>query len=112
MARKRAKRKRKKSNRKIRANSAHASLCALAPLIKGRQIFDHIHQTVKIPQKKVDYSPSDKLVFVVIGIMSGCEAVFDLNQNLRVDRLLLRAFGYQKCADQSVIQDTLNAAIE
>jgi hypothetical protein len=42
--------------------------------------------------------------------LSGCEAVFDLNQNLRVDRSLLRAFGYQKCADQSVIQDTLNAA--
>ena len=112
MARKRIKRRRKRSNRKIKANSAHASLCALAPLIKGRQIFDHIHQEVKIPQKKVDYSPSDKLVFVVIGIMSGCEAVFDLNQNLRVDKLLLRAFGYQKCADQSVIQDTLNATRE
>jgi hypothetical protein len=78
MARKRVKRKRKKSNRRIKANSAHASLCALAPLITGRKIFDHIHQMVKIPQKKVDYSPSDKLVFVVIGIMSGCEAVFDL----------------------------------
>jgi len=112
MARKRAKRKRKKSNRKIKANSAHASLCVLAPLITGRKIFDHIHQMVKIPQKKVDYSPSDKLVFVVIGIMSGCEAVFDLNRQLRVDRPLLRAFGYEKCADQSVTQDTLNAATE
>ena len=112
MAKKRIKRRREKSNRKISANSAHASLSALAPLITGRQIFDHIHEKVKIPQKKVDYSPSDKLVFVVIGIMSGCEAVFDLNQNLRVDKLLLRAFGYQKCADQSVIQDTLNAAIQ
>ena len=111
MAKKRIKRKRKKSNRKINANSAHASLCALAPLITGRKIFDYIHQTVKIPQKKVDYRPSDKLVFVVVGIMSGCEAVFDMNLELRVDRPLLRAFGYQKCADQSVIQDTLNAAI-
>ncbi len=54
--------------------------------------------------------PTDKLVFVVLGVVSGCEAVFDLNQNLRVDRPLLRAFGYQKCADQSVIQGTLNAA--
>jgi hypothetical protein len=36
--------------------------------------------------------------------------VFDLNQSLRVDRHLLRAFGYEKCADQSVIQTTLNAA--
>ncbi len=112
MARKKSKRKRKKSSRKVKANSAHASLCALAPLITSRKIFDHIHQMVKIPQKKVDYSPSDKLVFVVIGIMSGCEAVFDLNRQLRVDRPLLRAFGYEKCADQSVTQDTLNAATE
>ena len=111
MAKKRIKRRRKKSNKKIMANSAHASLSALAPLITGRKIFDYIHEGVKIPQKEVDYSPSDKLVFVVIGIMSGCEAVFDLNQNLRVDKLLLHAFGYEKCADQSVIQDTLNAAI-
>jgi len=29
-----------------------------------------------------------------------------------VDRPLLRAFGYEKCADQSVTQDTLNAATE
>ena len=116
MAKKRIKRKRRKSNRKINANSAHASLCALAPLITGRKIFDYIHQSVKIPQKKVDYprvrgDPSDKLVFVVLGIMSGCESVFDMNRELRVDRALLRAFGYQKCADQSVIQDTLNAAV-
>ena len=38
--------------------------------------------------------------------------VFDINRKLRVDRPLLRAFGYSKCADQSVIQDTLNAATQ
>ena len=58
------------------------------------------------------YRPTDKLVFVALGIVSGCEAVFDLNQSLRVDRPLLRAFGYEKCADQSVIQTTLNAATQ
>lgn len=112
MAKKRIKRNGRKSKRKINANSPHASLCALAPLIRSRGIFDRIHQGVEIPQKQVDYRPTDKLVFVVLGVMSGCEAVFDLNQKLRVDKQLLRAFGYQKCADQSVIQDTLNASIE
>ena len=29
---------------------------------------------------------------------------------LRVDQALLGAFGYEKCADQSVIQQTLDAA--
>jgi len=110
MAKKRIRRKNKKCNRRMQANSAYASLCALAPLIESRGIFDRIHQGVKIPQKKLDYRPSDKLVFVVLGIMSGCEVVFDLNRKLRVDKPLLRAFGYQRCADQSVIQETLNAA--
>lgn len=87
-------------------------MCALASLIESRGIFDHIHRGVEIPQKKVDYRPSDKLIFVVLGIMSGCEVVFDLNRKLRVDRTLLQAFGYRKCADQSVIQETLNAATE
>jgi len=110
MSKKRIKRKRKKSKKEIQANSAHASLCALAPVIADRKIFEPIHEKVQIPQKEVFYRPTDKLVFVVLGVVSGCEAVFDLNQNLRVDRPLLRAFGYEKCADQSVIQDTLNAA--
>lgn len=110
MSKKRIKQKRKKSKKEIQTNSAHASLCGLAPVIIDKQIFVPIHENVQIPQKEVFYSPADKLVFVVLSILSGCEAVFDLNQNLRVDKPLLEAFGYQKCADQSVIQDTLNAA--
>jgi hypothetical protein len=112
MAKKRIKRKRKKSKKKIQTNSAHASLCALAPVITDKEILEPIHQKVQIPQKEVFYRPTDKLVFVVLGVVSGCEAVFDLNQSLRVDRPLLRAFGYGKCADQSVIQTTLNAATQ
>jgi len=112
MAKKRIIRKRKKSNRKMRENSSYAPLCALSGLIESRGILECIHEKVKIPQKKVDYRPTDKLVFVVLGIMSGCEVMFDLNRKLRVDKVLLRAFGYQKCADQSVIQRTLDAATD
>jgi hypothetical protein len=110
MAKRRIKRKRKKSNRKIRENSSYAPLCALSALIESRSIFDCIHEMVEIPQKEVDYRPTDKLVFVVVGIMSGCQVMFDLNRKLRVDRVLLRTFGYQKCADQSVIQRTIDAS--
>ena len=112
MAKKKIKRKKKKSKKKIQDNSAHASLCALAPVITDKKILEPIHEKGQIPQKEVLYRPTDKLVFVVLGVVSGCEAVFDLNQSLRVDRPLLRAFGYEKCADQSVIQDTLNAATQ
>jgi hypothetical protein len=112
MAKKRIRRKKKKSNRKNRGNSSFAPLCALSALIESRGIFQCIHEMVKIPQKGVDYYPTDKLVFVVLGIMSGCEVMSDLNWKLRVDKVLLSAFGYQKCADQSVIQRTLDASID
>ena len=111
MAKKRIRPNRKKINRKsrrklrgkIRESSSFASLCGISELINSRGIFQCIHQQVKIQQKKVDYSPTDKLVFMVLGIMSGCEVVFDVNVQLRVDQALLRAFGYDNCADQSGI---------
>ena len=104
--------KQKNRKKKTNNNSAYASLCAIAPVIKDKNVFDVIEQKVEIHQKKVEYSPTDKLVLMTLGIMSGCDVVFDINRKLRVDRPLLRAFGYSKCADQSVIQDTLNAVTE
>jgi hypothetical protein len=58
------------------------------------------------------YSPIDKLIFVVLGILSGAEYIFDLNLKLRPDKPLLNAFGYEGCADQSVIQDTLDVCVQ
>jgi hypothetical protein len=112
MAKNKKQKKNKKSNTEINTNSAYASLCAIAPVIKDKNVFDVIHQKVIIPQKTVYYRPTDKLVLMTLGIISGCDVVFDINRKLRVDKTLLSAFGYSKCADQSVIQDTLNAATE
>ena len=47
--------------RKTIGYSEHASLAALAPVIYEREIFQPIHQKVKINQKTVDYRPTDKL---------------------------------------------------
>lgn len=93
-------------------HSEHASLAALAPIIQDREIFQPIHQKVKIDQKTIDYRPTDKLVFVTLGTLSGSENIYDINFTLRVDKPLLSAFGYKKCADQSVIQDTLDACTQ
>jgi len=92
--------------------SSNAGLCALAPVIKDKKVFEPIHNNVNIKQKKIFYSPTDKLVFLTLGIMSGMQTVYDINYKLRVDKALLKAFGYQKCADQSVIQETLNAVTD
>ncbi len=101
-----------KVNNKIKITSNHASLCALADVIKDKNVLQPIHNKVNIKQKKILYSPTDKLVFLTPGIMSGIQSVYDINYKLRVDRALLEAFGYKKCADQSVIQETLNAVTD
>ncbi len=100
---------RQKSDDILETVSPHATLCTLAPLIAEKKLLEPIHTIVQIPQKKVFYRPTDKLAFLTLGIISGTEAVYDINQTFRVDKGLLNAFGYQQCADQSVIVDTLNA---
>ena len=80
---------RKRRKRKQMGQTPHASLAGLAPLIDSKGIFDKIHQHVDIGQKQLIYRPTDKLIFVV-----------------------LSAFGYSCCADQSVIQDTLDGCVD
>ena len=53
MTKERIKRERKKSKQKIQANSAYASLGALAPVIADKEILEPIHGKVQIPQKEV-----------------------------------------------------------
>jgi len=109
-----ANRRTRKSNRRKRKNTgqtAHASLAGFAPLIESKGIFNLIHQQVEIEQKQLIYRPTDKLIFVVLGLLVGCEHIDEINHRLRPDKMLLSAFGYDSCADQSVIQDTLDDCV-
>ncbi len=49
-------------------------------------------------------------MFATLSITAGGETVYDINTTLRPNKPLLVAFGYEKCADQSVIQQTINSA--
>ena len=105
-------RKRKKRNRKKWVVSPQAPLCALGKVLRARSVFQPLHEGVNIRQKTVVYRPTDKLVFVVLWMLSGAETVCEINTKVRPDRALLEAFGYQRCADASVIRQTLDAATE
>ena len=102
----------KRRKRKQTGQTAHASLAGFAPLIESKGIFDKIHQRVSIGQKQLTYRPTDKLIFVVLGLLVGCEHIDEINHRLRPDKVLLNAFGYTSCADQSVIQDTLDGCVK
>ena len=112
MAKRSIARKRKKHNRKKWVVSSQAPLCALGQVLREKSVFQEFHRSVNIPQKTVVYRPTDKLVFVVLGMLSGAENVSEINTKVRPDRSLLEAFGYQRCADASVIQQTLDATTE
>ena len=109
MASKRIPKRGKKRKQKVNHSTPHAPLCALGEVLKEQAVFEPIHQTVEIHQKTIVYRPTDKLVFITVGIIAGAETISEINTALRPHRPLLLAFGYRKCADQSVIQQTLNA---
>jgi hypothetical protein len=79
MAKKRIHKKRKNRNRKSESSeiaTTHVPLCALGEVLKEKQLFAPIHQLVTIPQKSVEYTPTDKLVFATLSITAGAETVY------------------------------------
>jgi hypothetical protein len=89
-----------------------ASLAALGQILHQRDLFGPVRDTVKIEQKTVKHSPTDKLYDALIAILSGAHGLVEVNSRLRADPALQRAFGREACAEQSVIQETLDACSE
>ncbi len=86
-----------------------ASLAALGLKLRERKLFEPIEQSVQIAQKTVKDRPSDKLYDAWISLLAGAHGLVEINTRLRADVGLQRAFGRSRCAEQSVVQDTLNA---
>jgi hypothetical protein len=86
-----------------------ASLAAVGIKLAELKLFEPIAQRVQIAQKTVKDRPSDKLYDALISILAGAHGLVEINTRLRADVGLQRAFGRRRCAEQSVVQDTLNA---
>jgi hypothetical protein len=89
--------------------SPHASLVALGLKLQGLGLFKPVEELVTIKQKVLKYSPGAKLYAIFVAILAGMESRVELNKYLRADRVLQAGFGLTGCADQSTIQDTLDA---
>jgi hypothetical protein len=84
-------------------------LAALGLKLRECKLFEPIEQSVQIAQKTVKDRPSDKLYDAWMSILAGAHGLVEINTRLRADVGLQRAFGRSRCAEQSVVQDTLNA---
>ena len=87
----------------------HATLAAIGLKINALKLFDTIKQHVLIKQKTIKHTPVEKLYDAFIAILAGAHGLCEINTRLRSDECLQRAFGRTGCAEQSVVQQTLNA---
>jgi hypothetical protein len=91
--------------------TAFGGLCLLGHLLAREGVLEPL-SGVKIDQKTVVHSPAEKLTDALMGMLSGCKAIYETNVRVRPDGPLSRAFGRDRCAEQSTIQRTLDAFSE
>jgi hypothetical protein len=86
-----------------------ASLAALGVSLQDRDVFGPIRERLVIAQKTVKHTPLDKVYDAFITLLAGAHGLVEINTRLRSDRVLQAAFGRASCAEQSVVQQTLDA---
>jgi hypothetical protein len=96
----------------VQRSTAHASLAALGVHVHHLKLFGPIREHVHIAQKTVRYAPAEKLYDAFIALLAGAHGLVELNGCLRPDAALQAAFGRTGCAEQSVVQDTLDACTD
>ena len=92
--------------------SSHASLAGLVAHLKTRGIFDELRAGVHIRQKTVKDSPQDKVQDILLALLAGTQRLVELNTRFAQQGALQQAAGRRRTAEQSVAQQTLDAASE
>ena len=89
--------------------TACATLAAIGAKMKQLDLFGPIRARVQIRQKTIKHTPIDKLMDALISLLAGAHGLVEINTRLRADPGLQQAFGRSACAEQSVVQETLDA---
>lgn len=92
--------------------SPRATLAAVGIRLQGLNLFGPVRDQVHIEQKTIRHTPVQKLYDAFIAILAGAHGLVEINKRLRADPGLHTAFGRRECAEQSVVQDTLDACTE
>ncbi len=89
--------------------SPRTSLAAIGVKLRQLDVFGPIQQMVTIAQKTVKHTPTQKLCDAFITMLAGAHGLVEINTRLRSDAAQPAAFGRTACAEQSVVQETLDA---
>ena len=87
--------------------SPRACLAAIGVKLRALDLLAPVREKLRIHQKTVQHAPLEKLEDALITILAGAHGLSEINTRLRPDRALQLAFGRRACADQSVVQATL-----
>jgi hypothetical protein len=101
--------KNEQSTISARLYSPRATLCAIGIKLRSLKFFDTMAEHLHIKQKTIHHTPIEKLTDAFIAILAGAHGLCEINTRVRTDAALQRAFGRKGCAEQSVVQETLDA---
>lgn len=101
--------KKQQSTTTAKLYSPRATLCAIGIKLRSLKFFETIANHVQIKQKTIKHTPIEKLTDAFVAILSGAHGLSEINTRVRSDAALQRAFGRSCCAEQSVVQETLDA---
>jgi len=95
-------------------NTEHGMLVAFGEFLQQHRLLERLRQ-IPVPQKAHDYTPQDKLIEFLVGIMSGIEHLQDLNcgpRPLARDAAVALAWGLERLAHFTTVGRTLAACDE
>ncbi len=86
-----------------------APLGVLGYCLTRTEFLSPVWDSVEIPLKTVDHSPTAKLQDILVSILAGCRAISQVNTRLRPEVVLAQAWGRERFADQSMPARTLDS---
>lgn len=66
-------------------------------------------QNLELPMRQREYKPGEKLVQILISILTGCKTLSEVNGKLKPEVPLAKVLGWSSFADQSTLSRTLDA---
>ncbi len=81
-------------------NTQYAPLAAILATYQANQLFQPL-ETTSILMKSRDFTPSDKLIQVLISILAGCETLSEVNLRLGQEKHIATIGGWPRFSDQS-----------
>lgn len=89
-------------------NTQYAPLAALSAHYQANQTLQPL-ENVHIPMKKREFSPLDKLIQVLLSVLTRCETLSEVNTRLDAEVSLAQVWHWDRFVDQSNLSRTLDA---